>query len=285
MRTKWNQEKFENILLERGYTCEQLYNSVDAPITLICEHGHSWATTFYRFNHMGHNCPTCVGGVSLDSNVFMERMNTSNIKFDITQYKGMNNDIDLECAVCDYKWTSTAGRISRKPDCPSCNGKRRYSLSDVKVYLSNKGIELLDDQYVNAHKKLSVKCNVCHYGWEAPFDRLKISGCPNCATNSTVHDTIYLWNQPGTNIYKIGITTSTRGKRRINEVAAAANINYNIILFELITELAKVEEIIKKKFKHKHNPFEKENFNGHSEFLFLDEKEVQVIINLVKEYK
>lgn len=282
-RIKWTNELFIEYVTGRGYTTSSPYLGIDSTVPLVCSNNHIWNTTLYKLRNLGHNCPECVGGISLPKREFLERMskNPNIIILNEESYSSMSTIMKLRCTVDNYEWECSAGRISRNPKCPCCSGKRRYTTDEVRLILNENGIILQSPSYKNAHQILNIKCSVCDTEWTAPFDRLKISGCPTCSSNSTIHDVIYIWRIKNTDICKIGVTTSHRGKRRICEVARSVGAEYELILYEHLPNPKELERYIKTQYTS--NPYETADFNGHTEFRILAETDLQKVIKYIKD--
>lgn len=125
---------------------------------------------------------------------YLNRVSTDNPTILVkSQYKGMNERIDLECLICGTSWSPFAGSIVGKniSGCPECwknkNAvSRSLGLEEYKkrVQVINPSIEILSDYYVNTTTPLRHKCMICNFIWDAmPCNILSEHGCPNCANN------------------------------------------------------------------------------------------------------
>lgn len=108
---------------------------------------------------------------------------------------------------------------------------------------------------------------------------------PQALIEGTDNDTVYIWRVLGMEldgipIYKIGITSSRLGNKRISQVAKNKGLDYEIICCEKVSISAmKIES----KLLLLGEPVELGNFNGGTEFRALNDSALYVAITLISE--
>lgn len=97
--------------------------------------------------------------------------------------------------------------------------------------------------YTKAREKITIVCPT-HGPFQMRADNHKQGkGCPKC--KSRAHDVFYFWRLGNTNIYKYGITTSSRKHSRINEVAKSHDVKPHILRYYKLKEAYTLERLVK----------------------------------------
>ena len=107
-----------------------------------------------------------------------------NIEIIDTEYNGAHKKIKCQCTIDGHIWYPTWSNLQRKQGCPKCSDNAKLTIRDVKLRLQaiSPSIQILDNQYINAHAKLKCKCLKDGYEWSATWNNLsKGKGCPKCA--------------------------------------------------------------------------------------------------------
>ena len=132
----------------------------------------------------GHGCAKCFGGIKIDHEVFLQRIENSGLPVTVLgKYEGNNKKIAVQCNICNYIWMPAAGSLLQGHGCPKCAGKARISHEEFieRFEKLNSSITVLG-QFTRMSKPVLVRCNKCGYEWEAnPKNLLHGSGCIVCA--------------------------------------------------------------------------------------------------------
>lgn len=95
-------------------------------------------------------CKKCAGLLKLTNADVDIRLSESFVRR-ISDYKGANIDMDVECTSCNYKWSKPAYNILRSKSCPICN--RSVGEKAVILILQNNNIEFKFQYQINANDR------------------------------------------------------------------------------------------------------------------------------------
>ena len=114
----------------------------------------------------------------------------------IGDYKNSVTKIEVYCDKCGNKWKVVPSSLLSGTGCPKCNKRYRRSTEEFSQELNriNPHLEVLGT-YVNANKKIKVKCRSCGTEWLAnPIGLLRGNDCPNCRHSQTsiIEQVIYI---------------------------------------------------------------------------------------------
>lgn len=110
----------------------------------------------------------------------------------IGEYKNSKTKIAVHCNKCGNTWSAEPSSLLQGTGCPKCNKRYRRTTEDFVNELKaiNPSITVLGE-FQNTSSKILVKCNRCHYEWEAnPIGLLRGTSCPNAITRKHL-----LWNR------------------------------------------------------------------------------------------
>ena len=145
------------------------------------------------------SCPTC-GRTEIDLISIAKEVEEkcSNINKNISvigKYKNAHTKILCKCKVCNNEWYAKPHMLINKINptgCPSCANlivaqkcSKTHSEFIEELNHVNKNIKILT-KYKNNHTKVSCKCMICQYEWDArPADLIKNNpnGCPKCGNS------------------------------------------------------------------------------------------------------
>lgn len=100
-----------------------------------------------------------------------------------TEYINSYSKLKWKCGVCSSAWSATLHNIKDQGQwCSKCAKNKRYSLSEVKKFVSlmHDG-ECLSKKYYNSKSYLKFRCKFGHE-WKATFGRIKrAQWCPRCS--------------------------------------------------------------------------------------------------------
>jgi len=129
----------------------------------------------------------------LTINEIKEKIKDINPKILITSDVYVNNTtkLNVTCIDCGHQWSITWANLKKGRTCRKCSDikrgkKRRLSFEKVKTKLNiiNKNIQLIDEEYVNAHTLMRCQCNIDGHIWYATWSNLsKGFGCPKCSNH------------------------------------------------------------------------------------------------------
>ena len=146
-------------------------------------------------NHLlqGKGCPAC--SIKKSSNdrrysteQYSEKMKKINPNINIIgEYVNSKTKILVRCSVCDNTWEATPSSLLSGTGCPKCSKRYRRNTKEFKDELKsiNPYISVIGE-YVNAHKKIKVRCDRCGLEWDVePNSLLKGNDCPVCGHSQT----------------------------------------------------------------------------------------------------
>ena len=124
----------------------------------------------------------------------------------------------------------------------------------------------------------------CRNGWLKEFGG-HLRGCKKprqTAHKEYVSDAVYIWRaigwlENGVQVYKVGVSSASHGRKRVREGAWAAKCQYELVIFYQ-TKNCRDRELAVLSVGE---PLALEGFNGSSEFVKLTELELAAAINIV----
>lgn len=100
----------------------------------------------------------------------------------LSKYKNSTTKVTCRCKICSYEWNAVAQSLIQGTGCPKCSGKMKKTDEEFKIEILKKHpkIELLS-AYINAKTKVTCRCKICDYKWDAyPSTLQNGKGCPKC---------------------------------------------------------------------------------------------------------
>ena len=147
----------------------------------------------------GTGCPVCGRKKAAKTRVrtnteFAEELKSINPNIMvISDYKVINERVDVKCAVCGHEWSPVAYSLLSGKGCPHCSAvegaKKRSGRHAVKsndqfieeLKKINPTIKILGE-YKNNKTKILARCTMCGYEWNVvPASLINGHGCPVCA--------------------------------------------------------------------------------------------------------
>ncbi|CAL9991277.1 endonuclease, partial [Vibrio phage D51] len=174
----------------------------------------------------------------------------------IAEGTGLAKDKHLfDCEVCEYSWEAALRDVCTKNSgCPNCSNQVRRTCEETLA----KCAEIAPEGYSNfscpdyrtTQSKIHYMCDKGHYvTTTTAHSFLQGTRCPECAHQAP--DTVYLYELGSTGVYKIGVTTSHLGMRRINTIAKSHNVTPTMILMEKKVSCRNIETTILNEFSSK----------------------------------
>lgn len=149
------------------------------------------------------------------------------------QYTHSKVKLDHACNVCNHTWSAKPNNILNGNGCSRCN-KPKKSVDRYKQQLleTHKGVISLCDAYAGSNIKALHQCNGCKHMWNTrPDNILRGRGCPRCKTHTSKLDVVYLWKVTElAGVYKVGVTSSHLGHKRIREVEGRSGLRATNII-------------------------------------------------------
>jgi len=166
----------------------------------IC--GHEWFRTPSNL-FLNKDCPVCkLKKISHDRRKtheqFMEILKTiHNDKIImLDKYIGANNQINVKCKLCGYKWSVRSQTLLYGHGCVKCAHKinieklrkpHKKFVKELKI-ISDDKIETLS-KYKGNHEYIKAHCLVCDHKWYVrPGNLLQGYKCPICSIKNRVHE-------------------------------------------------------------------------------------------------
>ena len=97
------------------------------------------------------------------------------------------------------------------------------------------------------------------------------------------NNVIYIWCIPFTDVYKIGITSSRLGMRRLETVSKALGVEYGLTVYEEVDNASTIETLLFKRFSTLPNDIP--NINGSTEFRVMNSTQVWLAKQMINKYK
>lgn len=98
-------------------------------------------------------------------------------------YVDSTKKLKCRCKICGRIFYSSFNVLNKGHSCAKCKGSLRLTLEEV-VEIVNKTsptIQILSNEYKNAHTKLSCRCKVCGYEFKAVYNNLRTgTKCAKC---------------------------------------------------------------------------------------------------------
>lgn len=280
-KTKWyklklRQKHGEAISLQGNYT-----RSKDKH-TFSCINGHTWSATFDSVVRLS-GCPHCSKNApTSEEDMLRELHGTHKGKITlVSPYTSMSKKHTLRCN-SGHTWESSLTHVINKMrGCARCSGVAKKSQQEAEQDIADLGAGvLLTDIYKGSNSKHKFTCSKGHKFNSVYYHIIGGSGCPICANRE--HNTLYLWKaEKYNNAYKVGITSTHRGLKRIRECASIQDTEYTLIIKEQVKNPRNLERIILNKFK-KHP--EIVSGDGYTEFIMLNNQDILTLKTIVEKY-
>lgn len=190
MPKKLEYEYVKNYVESQGYTLiSNNYINSKSKLEMICPEGHEYLSTFHNFKSNDARCKTCAN-ITLSKN---RRFSFNYVKKFFSNegytlldggYINGRKHLRVSCTK-GHIYNVSFNNFKMGKRCWECEILRRskryrHSIVHVRSELSQAGYVLLSEKYVNARKKIEIKCPVGHvyYGTFGHFHSGK--RCPQC---------------------------------------------------------------------------------------------------------
>ncbi len=146
-----------------------------------CAEGHQWEA---KPDHVLRRkwCPFCQGTRPLTLAVMQEWASKKKGKCLADMYVNTKTKLLWECAM-GHRWETTPDSVRSRNWCPTCSGKKRGTLEEMRALAVSRGGKCISSTYLNRKTKLRWECTLGHQ-WDAlPGQIIKGSWCPQCSGN------------------------------------------------------------------------------------------------------
>ncbi len=171
---------------------ENDYKGAFSKITIICKKHGSFKQTPDNHVNDGKGCYQC--GLDSQSLLFSRtqeefilmarEIHGNKYDYSLVQYKGADRKVTIICQE-HGKWHQFASSHLKGHNCPKCTGNSGLTKEQFIKKAIKKHGEIYNyekSNYINAHKKIQIKCSVHGYFKQTPSDHIYSSGkgCPLC---------------------------------------------------------------------------------------------------------
>ena len=213
--------------------------------------------------------------------------------YDKVDYKGSSEKVIVTCPMHgDFSQLPTSH--SNGAGCPKCGKEKRYKtilrkkgdafVARAKEKHGDKyGYDKVD--YKGSLNKVIITCPLHGDFSQGAFDHLRGHGCRKCgfariasANKNATH--FYIWQEVGSNRYKIGITGKST-KQRMTSTSNKLNVTPKLILDLEIKDAFSLEQMLLSIFAE--NVYDGEGYG--IEFLTLTDEELAKLLNIVAQVR
>lgn len=244
-----------------------------------CSNGHFWFACPSNVMR-GHGCRECL---KMTEEMINHKISVFGISLSGT-WNGANKKSRFRCNN-GHVWFSYLSNIMRGNGCPYCNGNAHHTKESINNILDSqkRGIRQIDECERGKSRNMFM-CASGHTWLALPYNILVGKGCPHC---HGLKDCIYIWKSVGElfngkNVYKIGITKSSKGRGRIKQCATASGRKPKILCLEKVKDAASLEREILNIGEH---PDYLYKFDGYTEMRAFDGEELAIVLKMIDENK
>lgn len=202
-------------LAERGFELAGPYSgTTQKPTLLRCSEGHQWRATLHNV-FQGRGCPHCSGYAPITIEEIDTRLRERGFSLSGPYVGTTQKPTPLRCSE-GHQWRARLDYIFRGTGCPYC-ASTALTIEEIERRLSSSGITLAGPYIGTTHKPTPLRCQTCHHEWSAKLRIVynKGTGCPACARDPWLTQSIYYLHHPDSQHAYIGI--STKPKVRLEE--------------------------------------------------------------------
>lgn len=195
-------------LAERGFERAGPYvGTVTKPTPLKCSHGHEWNARPHDILYKNRGCPHCHGNFPISIEEVNQRLAASGVELAGSYAGAVMKPAFLRCLSCSHEWKTTPNSVFFGTGCPLCNSPT-LSIEEIEHRLSDRGIKIAGPYIGSTNKPTPLRCQTCDHQWNARlFGIFKGNGCPACARDPWLTQSIYHLHHPDVPHAYIGIST------------------------------------------------------------------------------
>ena len=164
---------------KNGNLLSNVYEGALVPLTWVCNAcKHQWKTSPANIKN-GTWCPKCAKVAKCnieDMHTIAEQRQGKCLS---TEYTNDRTPLWWQCQH-NHQWHATPGRIKQNRWCPTCSGKQKLSIEQMRSIALKRRGSCLSDTYINSKTSLLWECEKGHQ-WAARPNHVKSgSWCPAC---------------------------------------------------------------------------------------------------------
>lgn len=147
-----------------------------------CKEEHTWKASWSNIRR-GHWCPFCKGQ-RIKFSYLQDYANNKHGKLISKEedYKGNKKRLEWECK-SGHRFMSNWANVQNGKWCPTCAKNKKPEKRELRNFAINISGDLLSDKYLNAHSKLSWKCELGHEFYSNWNNVQNGKWCPICAAS------------------------------------------------------------------------------------------------------
>jgi len=163
-----------------GYTLlSDTYKNSTTNISIMCDKGHEFETTFGSFKHCKTRCTICAGNKKHSYEYVKQFIKNENYTLLSDTYENNHTKLVVKCGD-GHMYEVSFHDFKKGYRCTVCSGKKKLSYDYVKSYIESFDYTLLSDTYKNNFTKLSIMCDKGHE-YSVKFNKFKGGRrCPVC---------------------------------------------------------------------------------------------------------
>lgn len=185
---------------------EEWYQSLNENITPFMVYANSNTLYYWKCRNCGyvyqappsnrmkgHGCARCSNVIRYSHDEFVALVKEKNPMIRVIgKYINMDSEVECECIVCSYKWSSRASVILRGVGCKKCINNRiskeRTKSEEIFIeQVKNKNPHItVIGKYKNNKIRIECKCNLCNRVFFPIAQSLVSSSCCDCRAPNRV---------------------------------------------------------------------------------------------------
>lgn len=202
-------EVIEARLKERGFELAGPYvGTVAKPTPLRCSEGHEWHARLDNVLNRGTGCPHCASKAQITGEEIEHRLAERGFEL-AGPYGGTTRSLaPLRCAE-GHEWNVRLYSVLNNGNgCPHCSGRTPLTVEEINARLAERGFGLAGPYIGSTNKPTPLRCQTCDHEWNAALTNIfKGKGCPACANDPWLTQSIYHLHHPDIPHAYIGIST------------------------------------------------------------------------------
>lgn len=209
-------KEIERRLAERGFELAGPYSgTTHKPTPLRCAEGHEWNARLTNVLNKGYGCPHCSGNAPRTVEEIEHRLAERGFELAGPYVGTTQKPTPLRCSN-GHEWGARLNDVlNRGKGCPHCAPNAPITVEEITARLAERGFELAGPYVGTVVKPTPLRCAEGHE-WVAQLNSVfQGTGCPSCARDPWLTQSIYHLHHPDVPHAYIGI--STKPKVRLEE--------------------------------------------------------------------
>jgi hypothetical protein len=171
------QYEVEKLISKLGGKLLSSYTNNLIKISIECNEGHVWETSFSHIKHSNSWCPKCSNNVP-PTQEMVEQYAIEKYGTCLSTYVNSKTKMQWVCEL-GHVWKSDYNHIRGGDWCPQCSVTRKPTQKEVNMLAKKVGGKCLS-KYINSKTKMNWVCSNGHT-WKAVYNTIKRgSWCPHC---------------------------------------------------------------------------------------------------------